>query len=101
MGVEKEPIMAYFYCWIVFAIMRSLYVGYQNYKEYREAGYNKVLFEETGQRVEFYGGFGETVSCTIVSALRQLFSPHFLISTTLYFLPIAAGLFLFAKYKNI
>ena len=89
--------MAYFYCWIVFAIMHSLYVGYQNYKEYREAGYNKVLFEETGQRVEFYGGFGETVSCTIVSALRQLFSPHFLISTTLYFLPIAAGLFIFAK----
>ena len=89
--------MAYFYCWIVFAIMRSLYVGYQNYKEYREAGYNKILFEETGQRVEFYGGLGETVSCTIVSALRQLFSPYFLISTTLYFLPIAAGLFLFVK----
>ena len=72
-------------------------MGYQNYKEYRAAGYNKSLFEQTGQRVEFYGGFGEIISCTIVSALRQLFSPHFLVSTTLYFLPIAVGLFFLSK----
>ena len=85
--------MVYIYCWIAFAVMRSLYVGYQNYKEYRKAGYNKVLFEETGQRVEFSGGLGETISCTIVSALRQFFSPNFLISTTLYYLPIVIGLF--------
>ena len=89
--------MAYFYCWLVFVIMRSFYVGYQNYKEHREAGYNKVLFEQTGQRVEFCGGFGETISCTIVSAFRQLFSPPFLVSTTLYFLPIAIGLLFLAK----
>ena len=89
--------MAYFYCWFVFVIIRSLYVGYQNYKEYRAAGYNKALFEQTGQRVEFYDGFGETISCTIVCALRQLFSPHFLVSTTLYFLPIAVGLFFLSK----
>jgi hypothetical protein len=61
--------MAYFYCWLIFVTMCSFYVGYQNYKEFKEAGYNKVLFEETGQRVEFYGGFGEAISCTLVSGL--------------------------------
>jgi hypothetical protein len=91
MVLEKK--MAYFYCWVVFVLIRSLYVGYQNYKENRDAGYNKVHFEQTGQRIEFYGGFNETIACTIVSAIRQLFSLYFLVSTTLYFLPVAAGLF--------
>jgi len=86
--------MAYFYCWLFFVIIHSLYSGYQNYKEIRGIGYNKAYFEKTGQKIEFNGGIGETVSCTLVSALRQLFSPAFLISTTLYFLPIAV-LFLF------
>ena len=89
--------MAYIYCWLVFAIMRSLYVGYRNYQEYRDAGYNKVLYEQTGQRVEFSGGFGETIACTLVSALRQLFSFNFLIQTTFYFLPIAIGLYFIYK----
>ena len=89
--------MAYLYCWLVFVLMRALYVGYQNYKAFREAGYNQVLFEQTGQRVEFTGGFGKTVSCPLVSAFRQLFSPLFLVSTTLYFLPIAAGLLFLEK----
>ena len=81
--------MAYFYCWLTFLIFHSLFAGYQNYKEFREIGYNKAYFEQTGQKIEFTGGFGETVSCTLVSAIRQLFSPAFLISSTIYFLPIA------------
>ena len=89
--------MAYFLCWLSFVIIRSLYLGYQNYKEFRDAGYNKVHFEQTGQRIEFHGGAGETVSCTIVSAIRQLFTPAFLVSETLYFLPIAVVLFLLSK----
>ena len=89
--------MEYFYYWVSFVMIRSLYSGYQNYKENRNAGYNKVHFEQTGQRIEFNGGFGETVSCTIVSALRQLFSPAFLVSTTLYFLPVAVLLFFLSK----
>lgn len=89
--------MAYFYCWLVFVMMRSLYVGHQNYEEYKKAGYNKVLFEQTGQRVEFNGGFGERISCTLVSALRQLLSVNFLVSTSFYFLPIAIGLFYISK----
>ena len=89
--------MAYFYCWVFFLIIRSLYLGYQNYKEIRELGYNKLYFEQTGQKIEFEGGFGETISCTMVSALRQLFSPVFLASTTLYFLPVAVLLFFLSK----
>ena len=89
--------MEYFYYWLVFVIIRSLYAGYQNYKEYRAEGYNKTLFEQTGQRVEFNGGWGEPISCTIVSALRQIFSVAFLISTTLYFLPVAVLLFFLSK----
>ena len=89
--------MAYFYCWVSFLIIRSLYLGYQNYKENRDAGYNKIYFEQTGERIEFNGGFGETISCTMVSALRQLFSPVFLASTTLYFLPVAVLLFFLSK----
>ena len=89
--------MAYFYYWVFFVIIRSYYSGYQNYKENRNVGYNKVLFEETGQRVEFNGGFGETISCTIVGALRQIFSVAFLISTTLYFLPVTVLLFFISK----
>ncbi len=89
--------MAYFYYWVFFLIIRSLYLGYQNYKEIRELGYNKIHFEQTGQKIEFNGGFGETVSCTMVSALRQLFSLVFLVSTTLYFLPVAVLLFFLSK----
>ena len=92
--------MAYFYCWLIFVVMRSLYTGHRNYEEYRLAGYNKVLFEQTGQRVEFKGGFGERISCTLVSALRQMFSVDFLVSTTFYFLPIAIGLFFFANVRS-
>ena len=89
--------MAYFYCWTLFVISRALYVGYQEYKENRDAGYNKVLFKQTGQRIEFSGGWGETIFCTIVSVLRQMFSVSFLISTTLYFLPVAVLLFFISK----
>ena len=89
--------MEYFYYWFFFIIIRSLYSGYNNYKENRNAGYNKVHFEQTGQRIEFNGGLGETISCTIVSALRQLFSAAFLVSTTLYFLPVAVVLFFLSK----
>jgi hypothetical protein len=74
-----------------------LYEGYKNYKEYRKIGYNKAYFEQTGQKIEFKGGIGETVSCTLVSALRQLITPVFLLSSTMYFLPIAILLFFIAK----
>ena len=89
--------MAYFYCWLTFMLIYSLSLGYQNYKEFREIGYNKAYFEQTGHKIEFKGGIGETVSCTLVSALRQLFSPAFLISSTIYFLPIAVLLFFISK----
>jgi hypothetical protein len=89
--------MAYFYCWALFVISRALYLGYKEYKENRDTGYNKVQYEQTGQRTEFNGGWGETISCTIVSALRQMFSVAFLISTTLYFLPVAVLLFFISK----
>ena len=90
--------MAYFYCWVLFVITRSSYLSYQEYKENRDAGYNKIQFEQTGERVEFNGGFGETFSCTLVGALRLLFTPAFLISTTFYFLP--AAILLFFLYNN-
>ena len=89
--------MAYFYCWRTFLIIHSLYSGYQNYKELREIGYNRAYFEQTGQKIEFKGGIGETVSCTLVSALRQLFTPVFLLSSAIYFLPIAVLLFFISK----
>ena len=89
--------MAYFYCWALLVISHALYLGYQNYKENRDAGYNKVQYEQTGQRIEFNGGWGETISCTIISALRQIFSVAFLVSTTLYYLPIAILLFFISK----
>jgi len=89
--------MAYFYCWDLFVISRALYLGYQEYKENRDTGYNKVQYEQTGQRIEFNGGWGETISCAIISALRQIFSVAFLISTTLYFLPVAILLFFISK----
>ena len=89
--------MAYFYWWALFVIFRALYLGYQEYKENRDTGYNKVQYEQTGQRTEFNGGWGETISCTIVSALRQMFSVAFLLSTTLYFLPVAILLFYISK----
>ena len=85
--------MAYFYYWIVFVITRSSYSSYQDYKVNRDAGYNVVQYEQTGERTEFNGGFGETFSCTLVGALRLLFTPAFLISTTFYFLPAAFLLF--------
>jgi len=89
--------MAYFYCWALFVISYALYLGYQNYKENRDAGYNKVQYEQTGERIEFTGGWGEMISCTLVSALRQLFSVAFLLTTTLYFLPVAILLFYISK----
>jgi hypothetical protein len=89
--------MAYFYCWALFVISHALYLGYQEYKVNRDTGYNKVQYEQTGQRIEFNGGWGETISCTIISALRQIFSVAFLISTTLYFLPVAVLLFFISK----
>jgi len=89
--------MAYIYCWLSFLLIHSLYQGYQNYKEIRLIGYNKDYFEQTGQKIEFNGGVGETISCTLVSALRQLFSPAFLVSTTIYFLPVAILLFFISK----
>jgi hypothetical protein len=85
--------MAYFYCWLSFVIVHSFYSGYQNYKEIRKTGYNEAYFEQTGQKIEFNGGIGETVSCTLVSALRQQYAPALLISTTIYFLPLPARLF--------
>jgi len=89
--------MAYFYCWLSFLLIHSLYTGYQNYKEYRKTGYNKAYFEQTGQKIEFKGGIGEAVSCTLVSALRQFTTPAFLLSSTMYFLPIAILLFFISK----
>jgi len=89
--------MAYFYCWALFVISRALYLGYKEYNVNRDTGYNKVQYEQTGQRIEFNGGWGETISCTIISALRQIFSVAFLISTTLYFLPVAVLLFFISK----
>ena len=85
--------MIYFYCWSLFVITRASYLGYKDYRVNRDAGYNIIQFEQTGERVEFHGGFGETFSCTLVGALRLLLTPAFLISATFYFLPAAFLLF--------
>jgi len=85
--------MIYFYCWPLFVITHSSYLSYQDYKKNKAAGYNIIQFEQTGKQVEFNGGFCETFSCTLVGALRLLFTPAFLISTTFYFLPAAFLLF--------
>ena len=89
--------MIYFYCWSLFVITRASYLSYQDYKKNRAAGYNIIQFEQTGERVKFSGGFGEAFSCTLVGALRLLFSPAFLISATFYFLPAAFLLFFLSR----
>jgi len=83
----------YFYFWIFFIIVSAIWHGYENYKENRDAGYNKVHFEKTGKRIEFHGGIKETASCTIAASLGLLFSPVFLVIETVKFFPAAIVLY--------
>lgn len=83
----------YFYFWIFFMTINAIWYGYKIYKEDRDAGYNKVHFEKTGQKIAFHGGFGEMVSCTFVASLGLLVSPAFLAIETLKFIPAAIVLY--------
>jgi hypothetical protein len=83
----------YFYFWIFFIMVSAIYHGYKNYKENKDAGYNKVHFEKTGKRVEFHGGLKETISCTIAASLGLIFSPVFLAIETVKFVPAAIVLY--------
>lgn len=87
----------YIYFWVVFVIVRAIHEGYKNYKENAKAGYNIVYFENTGQKIEFNGSVGETVSCTLVASLGLIVSPIFLLFTTLFYLPAAFVLYVISK----
>lgn len=83
----------YFYFWIFFIVISSIYHGFKNYKENRDAGYNIVHFEKTGQRIVFHGGLWEAISCTFAASLGLIFSPAFLAIETLKFIPAAIVLY--------
>ena len=83
----------YFYFWIFFIVISAIWHGYKNYKETRNAGYDKVHFEKTGKRIEFHGGLKETISCTIAASLGLIFSPVFLAIETVKFVPAAIVLY--------
>ena len=83
----------YFYFWIFFIVVSAICHGYNDYKENRDAGYNKVHFEKTGKRIEFHGGLKETISCTIAASLGLIFSPVFLAIETVKFVPAAIVLY--------
>ncbi len=88
----------YFYFWIFFIVVSAIWHGYKNYKENRNAGYNKVHSEKTGQKIVFHGGFCEIVSCTFVASLSLIFSPIFLAIETVKFIPAAIVLY-FINHK--
>ena len=83
----------YFYFWIFFIVVSAIWHGYKNYKGNRDAGYNKVHFEKTGQRIAFHGGFAETISFTFVAFLGLIFSPIFLAIETVKFIPAVIVLY--------
>jgi len=85
----------YIYFWIIIVLIRSVLEAYKSYSIFRKAGFNTVLFEKTGQKIPFHGGAKEAVTCILVGALGMIFSPSFLIVTTIFFyLPVALALFL-------
>lgn len=88
----------YFYFWIFFVVVSSIWHGYKNYKENREVGYNKIHFEKTGQIIYFHGGLGETISCTCAATLGLIFSPVFLAIETLKFIPAAIVLYFISNF---
>jgi len=77
----------YFYFWTFFISVRAVWHGYENYKENRDAGYNKIYFERTGRRVIFHGGLGEAISCTIAASFGLILSPFFILIETAKSLP--------------
>ena len=83
----------YFYFWILFIVISAIRHGYINYKENRDAGYDKIHFEKTGKRIEFHGGIKETISCTIAASLGLIISPVFLAIETVKFAPAAIVLY--------
>lgn len=85
--------MNYFYFWIFFIIVSAIWHGYGNYKENRDAGYDKIQFERTGQKITYDGSLGEAISTSFVAALGLLFSPTFLFIETLKFIPAAIVLY--------
>ena len=89
--------MKYFYFWIFFVVIRAFHIGFQQYKKNRDVGYNKTHFEQTGQRIEFRGGVGETISCTLAASMGLLLSPFFLFVTTLFYFPAAVVLYFISR----
>ena len=85
----------FFFFWVIIVLIRAILEAYKSYNMFRKAGFNTVLFEKTGQKIPFHGGSKEAVSCTLVGALGMIFSPSFLLITTLfYYLPAVLVLFL-------
>ncbi len=84
----------YFYFWIFFMVVSAIWHGYKDYKENKNAGYNKIWFEKTGKMIAFHGGFGEAIFCTFAASLGLIFSPVFLAIETLKFIPVVIVLYI-------
>ena len=85
----------FFLFWVIIILIRAIFEAYKSYSRFRKAGFNTVLFEKTGHKIPFHGGIKEAISCTLVGALGMIFSPSFLLNTTLfYYVPVAFVLFL-------
>ncbi len=72
----------------------AIWHGYKNYKENVRIGYNKIYYEQTGQKIEFHGGIKEAIPCTFAASVSLLFSLGFLAIETLKFIPAAFVLYL-------
>ena len=81
----------YFFFWIFFIVVSSIWHGYQVCKETQEGGYD---FDQTGNKVMFKSGPKETILGTLAGALGLLVSPSFLFIETLKFVPAAVVLYL-------
>ncbi len=87
----------YFYFWIFFIVTSAIWHGYKNYKENKDAGYDKVHLDKTGQKIDYRGGLGETISCTFAASLGLIFSPVFLAIETIKFIPAATVLYFISQ----
>lgn len=81
----------YFYFWLFFIAVSATWHGYKNYKEVKNAGFEKD--EKTGMIVRYHGGLWETMSCVFASTLGLIVSPIFLVIETLKFIPAAIVLY--------
>lgn len=78
--------LKYFYFWCFYITISACWYGYKYYKILKEDGYDKIWFESTGERIEYYGGFKETLLYSFISALGKITSPIFLVIETMKFI---------------